>query len=195
MSRASQKEERRLALIEGAVLVLVEHGIEGFTTGRIAKAAGITQSGFYKHFADRDACLDASAHHVGEQVLGAIRQARLAGGSDPSQLIGMFGGALQALLERREACELFLRYRRDPGLVGDVFRGLVERGVDELHTDLLSLGLFAPENPVVRRMSRYCVVMTLGAVEALFDGHLTDSTVVATDLARIATSVLSMEIS
>ncbi len=190
MNRAEKKEQRRLALLNGAIVVLSDHGLEGFTTGRIAKQAGIAQSGFYKYWPDRDAALEAVAEHVGLVVLEGIRAARVEAGGDLSKLRESFAGALQAMLAQRQTTELFLRFRREPGPVGDVFRRLIERGIDELHTDMVSFGLVSAEDPVGRRLAFYTATASLGAVEALLDGRFSDVQSVADDLGRIAVGVL-----
>ena len=189
MSRAAQKEERRRALIDGGVRVLAEHGLEGFTTGRLAKEAGIGQSGFYTYFADRDAALQAVAEHIGEGVLRAIREARQQAFAT-GQISGAFSGGLTAMLAHREPLRLALRFRREPGPLGDTFRGLVARGRAELYADLVALGLVRADDPSGERLAGYTVQITMGAVEWLIDGDVDDVDAVASDLTRIAVAVL-----
>jgi hypothetical protein len=63
---------------------------------------------------------------------------------------------------------------------------------DELHTDIVALGLFAENDPVGRRMARHCVAVTIGAVEVLLDGEEDDVHAIAGDLARIAAGALAL---
>jgi AcrR family transcriptional regulator len=190
VSRATEKSRRRAELIDGALEVLAEQGLEGFTTGRIAAQAGLTQSGFYKYWPDRDAALKSVAEHVGAEVLRLIREARLAVGGDVGRLRESFAGALRAMLAQRRTVELFLRFRREPGPLGDVFRELVERALDELHTDMVSSGLVGAGDPVGPRLAVYAVSASLGAVEALLDERFDDVGALADDLGRIAAAVL-----
>ena len=187
MSRAERKQERRVALLEGATRVLAESGLEGFTTGRIAEAAGIGQSGFYVYFEDRDTCLRAVAEHVGSQILALTRHARLTGGTD---FTASFVGALQAMLTQRATTTLFLRYRRDPGPLGDAFRSLIARALEELETDMKAMGLFSEDAARRKRMATYCVATTLGAAEGILDGEIADIDTVAAELAGITIGVL-----
>ena len=190
MNRAEKKEQRRVALLEGALAVLTAHGLEGFTTGRIAAEAGIAQSGFYKYWPDRDAALRAVAEHLGEQALRSIREARLAAGGRIDQLSNSFAGGLEAMLQHHRTVTLFLRFRREPGPLGDVFRGLVERAHQELETDMVRMGLVPAGDPWAGRLAFYVVTLCIGAVEGLVDGRLDDVQRVADDLGRIAASVL-----
>ena len=189
-SRAEQKAERRVALIEGALNVLHEHGLAGFTTGRIAAAAGIAQSGFYKYWPDRDAALHAVAEHVGLKVLSSVREARLAVGNDPARLHESFAGALRAMLEQRRTTELFLRFRREPGPLGDLYRMLLDRARAELHVDMIEMGIVTAEDPMGRRLAMYTVTAMLGTVELAIDGLVDDIDEVASDLGLFAAAVL-----
>jgi AcrR family transcriptional regulator len=191
MSRAEQKEQRRAALLEGAVAVLADHGLEGFTTGRIAERAGIAQSGIYKYWPDRASVLHEVSEHIGDRVLLSIRSARLATGSSPAHLPEAFAGGLRAILDERQLVLVFLRFRREPGPLGQVFRRLVERSIDELHTDMVNMGLVKADNPHGRRLARYTVSLCIGAIEALLDDRISDVNQVADDLARIALGVLA----
>ncbi|MDP6932857.1 MAG: TetR/AcrR family transcriptional regulator [Myxococcota bacterium] len=191
MSRAEQKEQRRAALLQGAVAVLAEHGLEGFTTGRIAQHAGIAQSGLYKYWPDRAAVLHEVAEHIGDRVLRSIRQARLAAGSGPEHLQAAFAGGLTAILAEEQMVRVFLRFRREPGPLGQVFRGLVERAVDELLTDMVNMGLVQADDSGGRRLARYTVALCIGALEAVLDDRIPDVNQVADDLARIALGVLA----
>lgn len=191
LSRNTRKQERRAALMRGARAVLAEHGLEGFTTGRIATAAGIAQSGFYVYFDDRDACLQAVAGEVGLEVLLIIREARLQ--TTDAGMVEAFARPLRALVgPHRATAELFLRFRREPGPLGDVFRALLERAYTELHTDMIGLAQIA-DDPAGERLARYTLAAVIGVVEGLIDGHLDDVERVAEDLARIGAGVLAME--
>ena len=190
MSRAEQKEQRRAALLVGAMKVLSEHGLGGFTTGRIASEAGIGQSGFYKYWPDRDAALREVAELVGENVLRTVREARLAAGTDLGRLRESFVGSLGALLKERQTTLLFLRFRREPGPLGDVLRDLIERALEELHTDMVGLGMVDEDDPAGRRLAYHVVSACLWTVEALLDGRFDDERQVADDLSRMAASVL-----
>lgn len=190
MKRSEQKEQRREALLAGAMKVLTEHGLEGFTTGRITAEAGIAQSGLYKYWPDREAVLHEVAELVGERVLQALRAARLNVGADPTRIEESFAGSLRAVMEERQTLRLFLRYRREPGPLGDVLRELLERALEELYTDMVNLGIIEPEDPSGKRLAYHVVAACLWTVEALIDGRFEDEGQAAAELANIAQNVL-----
>jgi AcrR family transcriptional regulator len=190
MKRSEQKELRREALLAGAITVLTEHGLEGFTTGRITAEAGIAQSGLYKHWPDREAVLHEVAELVGERILQAVRNARLQAGADITRIEESFAGSLRAVMEEREILMIFLRYRREPGPLGDVLRELLERALNELYIDLVNLGIVEAEAPSGKRLCYHVVAACLWTVEALLDGRFEDETQAATELANIAQNVL-----
>ena len=111
-------------------------------------------------------------------------------GADPSRMPESFAGALRAMLEQRCTTQLFLRFRREPGPFGDMCRGLVQQGITELHTDMVSLGLVTADDPAGERLAFYTVAVSMAAVEALLDGQFDDVQQVADDLGRIAAGVL-----
>lgn len=188
-TRAEQKQERREALIRGGVTVLAEHGLEGFTTGRLATAAGIAQSGFYTYFSDRDAALLAVARRIGDKVLLAIRESRMRAASQ-GDLQSAFAHGLRAMLDHRESLRLALRFRREPGPLGDNFRDIVRQGTEELLQDMQGMGMV--RDPALgHRFATYTVGLTMSAVEGLLDGELDDIDQVAADLAHISMSALA----
>jgi AcrR family transcriptional regulator len=68
-------EERKKRLTAATLEVVAKEGVQGATTGRIAKAAGLSQAALYKHFATRKdlllAALDSLYDTIQEVVLGS----------------------------------------------------------------------------------------------------------------------------
>ena len=54
-SSRSQANANRVRIVEVASGLFRAHGIEAVSISDIMKAAGMTQGGFYKHFASKDA--------------------------------------------------------------------------------------------------------------------------------------------
>jgi AcrR family transcriptional regulator len=93
MGRARQKYHHgdlRRTLMDAAVRRIEAEGFDGFTMAEAAREAGVSSGAPYRHFADRDALLDAIAEE-GAELLDAEVEARLAeAGSDTwSQLVAM----------------------------------------------------------------------------------------------------------
>ncbi len=63
----------REALIEAALKIVEQHGIDGFSMREASRRAGVSSGAPYRHFADNDALLRATARRV-SQLLGAAQQ-------------------------------------------------------------------------------------------------------------------------
>ncbi|MBM4092348.1 MAG: TetR/AcrR family transcriptional regulator [Planctomycetes bacterium] len=61
----------REAVYEGAVAVLIKHGLDGTTMDRVAAAAGITKGSLYNHFRGKQELLE----FVHERLVAPVRQA------------------------------------------------------------------------------------------------------------------------
>lgn len=62
--RQSRSRATVQAIIDAGFLCLAEHGIEGMTTSRLAKRAGIGVGSFYEYFSNRDDLLSAMHQRV-----------------------------------------------------------------------------------------------------------------------------------
>jgi AcrR family transcriptional regulator len=60
---------RREEIIEAALELLGEHGIEGTTVTRIAETVGVTPAALYRHFGSRDAILAAAVDAASHKAL------------------------------------------------------------------------------------------------------------------------------
>jgi AcrR family transcriptional regulator len=59
--------ERREEILQAALELLGQYGIEGTTVTRIAQAVGITPGALYRHFASRDAIIDEANRLASER--------------------------------------------------------------------------------------------------------------------------------
>jgi AcrR family transcriptional regulator len=65
----------KAALIDGAIELIAERGVRGFSLAELSRRAGVTVAAPYRHFTDRDELLAA----VGVRALDAFGQALAAG--------------------------------------------------------------------------------------------------------------------
>jgi TetR/AcrR family transcriptional repressor of bet genes len=72
--RQGNRELRRLQLIEAAISVIGERGLQEATVGQIAAAAGFTGANLYRYFGDKDGLVEASMRHVVELVAAGRRR-------------------------------------------------------------------------------------------------------------------------
>lgn len=64
MARATRQN-----LLDAAVQLLIDEGRSGITTGRLTRAAGVVQSGFYNHFSSVDECVTVALDEVRHLVI------------------------------------------------------------------------------------------------------------------------------
>jgi AcrR family transcriptional regulator len=80
----------RKALLDAALALFAERGRFDFTMRELARAAGVTHNAPYRHFADREALLDALAAD-GFVELRARSLAAMEGEKDPRERVGKLG--------------------------------------------------------------------------------------------------------
>jgi AcrR family transcriptional regulator len=73
-TRKSQAE-RREEIIDAALLILGEHGVDGMTMVRLADAVGITPAALYRHFDSRNAILAAVVDVAVERAMSWVETA------------------------------------------------------------------------------------------------------------------------
>ena len=74
------RDERRLELLEAAMVLFMAQGAEGTAVTDIVKRVGVAQGTFYYHFPSKDALLDALAERLAAPVGEAVQTAA----GDPS---------------------------------------------------------------------------------------------------------------
>jgi TetR/AcrR family transcriptional regulator, fatty acid biosynthesis regulator len=177
LSRKEQKELTRRRLVEGAIDILRAEGVAAATTVRIARAAGIAQSSFYSHFADRDACLQAAAERIGEAVLRAVGRVGHTRQVDGivSSLRTIYEAVVDAFVSEPELTRIFLRYRSDDeSPLGRAFRALVDRARANMLRSAHELGISQSALANVAIHVDLLIGSTLGVVEGLVEGRLPD---------------------
>jgi AcrR family transcriptional regulator len=63
-----KSEERKLQIVDAALRIISEHGVQGTTTTRIAELVGVTHSALYAHFANRQEILLAALDAVFQKI-------------------------------------------------------------------------------------------------------------------------------
>jgi AcrR family transcriptional regulator len=65
----------RNGFIQAALVLVAERGVHGFSLRQAARALGVSPSAAYRHFADKDALLDAIASEGVKQMAASMRAA------------------------------------------------------------------------------------------------------------------------
>jgi TetR/AcrR family transcriptional repressor of nem operon len=81
-TREEMKQQSREALLDAALELFAEQGIDVPSLDAICDRAGYTRGAFYIHFADREELLVAVMERVGAEYLGSVFQG-LTGGDPP----------------------------------------------------------------------------------------------------------------
>jgi AcrR family transcriptional regulator len=96
----------KTALVDGAIELIAERGLRGFSLAELSRRLGVTVAAPYRHFADRDELLAS----VGERALAALATEVGAGTrvSDPPEqrLAAMVGGYVRFAARQRPLFEV-----------------------------------------------------------------------------------------
>lgn len=198
-ARGNQRRAKtRRTLIDAAVAICAGEGHLAVTTTRLARAAGISQPGFYKHFRNVDACLEAMADEIGTAIHERDGQARRAMrmGKDPRNNIReVYRVALDAMLHDATWARLYFRYRRETGhALGRAMRDQDVRAHAQLARDIEELAQQLNVGPVPEvYLLPYVVLLrgqTDGAAQALLDGRVKDRALMIELLTELTWSFL-----
>ena len=187
------REATRQRLIEAAGEIIRINGIEELNTVNVTRAAGIVQSGFYLHFKNIDDCKRAAAEAVAGRIRKFIAEHRRSGRGQPADLPTVsrhFREILTLFEKERKFSELLIRHRHDRSPLGLVFRQVLDQMRVDLAADLQQQ--FQPLLPAEQDPIRFSIWaellqgMVLQAGDALIDGRLTDTSVLAREMATAA---------
>jgi AcrR family transcriptional regulator len=109
-SPQANERHRRHRIIQAALEVIGEHGVQGATVARIAKAAGVTSGALYSHFPGRTAILLASLDEVYREVFASFLSST---SSDPARrMIEICGHHADTLMSGADGghAHLFLEF-------------------------------------------------------------------------------------
>jgi AcrR family transcriptional regulator len=99
----------RQALLDAALELLSERGVDGFTLREVARRAGVSHAAPYHHFADRSALVRALVAQSFE-ILGSSLAIAAAGANDPMDRLAALGVAyVEFALDHPERYRLMFR--------------------------------------------------------------------------------------
>lgn len=187
-TRREAKELTRKRLVEATLEVLSEEGPEKLTTGRIARAAGLSQPSFYLYFSDMEDAQRAALREVGQQLRTVVREARSKVVMKPNAVRGAYAAAVTYFTAHPVFTKLLLRHRRDPTLLGRGLSEILSEAHEDFLTDLKALGA----EKELRRLELYVDLvlgMTLTVSEAIIDGRTSDQEAAIDGLTEAAVGV------
>jgi len=173
LTRAESKERTRRRLIDAAIEVLRTEGLQGLSTRKLARMAGISQPGFYVHFQDMDALVTAAGEQVAERLRNWVRRWREL--EDENGLFPRRPALAEAATAQPAFIKLLMKHRRDDtSPLGQVaarfFDGLREELRDEIERQVAD-----PER--LLDMNLYLDIvggLAVSVLEGVVDGRYAD---------------------
>lgn len=131
-------------IYEAAASVLDEHGLNGVTMDRVAKAANVARSNLYDYFRDKDELVQFIARRITEPIHQAIAEIMQSDQSATEKLASIYRTvltnlgkhqSLMGLLARnedvRDAVDSYKRKARASSVVIGLFAKVFEQGINE----------------------------------------------------------------
>jgi AcrR family transcriptional regulator len=151
------------ALVDAALELIAENGVQGFSVAEAARRTGVSISAPYRHFADRDELLAATAVRAHEELLRRFEEAIVSASSPADQAAGLSAAYVHFAVEQRAMFDVLfgagLDKQRYPQLAASAGR-IAET----------LLGLARPLTPDATDEQAWALVQ---AMIALAQGHAT----------------------
>lgn len=187
-------EEVRQALVVAAIELVRDKGMGAATSIALAKKVGISQSGFYQHFANVNECLGLAAVTFAEEMRLELRSIRdrffaLVTGPDDAvleeKLRRGFEHSLAYVLDQPRLVQLIMLFRRfqgDNSQFGIALQRVYEQVIEDMVAELLAgsrrLGLTEKDIQGLRIYVRFSLAIWDTAVEMLITDPKLDRTLV-----------------
>lgn len=111
-TRAQQKADRRQALLQAARRAFATRGYQQATIAEIAAATGLAVGAVYKHFASKQDLLFEVMRQFYERMIADVEAAVARERSLAGRLRAIVRRQLEAFVEDRDLCRLFIRELR-----------------------------------------------------------------------------------
>lgn len=175
-ARDVNRQRNRAALLDAALTLFLDRGIEPVTIDEIVAKAKMAKGSFYRHFSDKHGLVDAMFAPLRDRMLAAFAACETALRSASSrETLGdayrVLAEALGAgILEGARETRLYLQESRGPA-TGP--RAPARRLADRVRARSLELTHIAHERGLLRPFDeRVSAVAVVGAAEALLHGLL-----------------------
>jgi AcrR family transcriptional regulator len=179
---ARRKRETRTRLLEAALPLMAERGMEGVTINEITESADVGFGSFYNHFESKEAIYSALIDWVfeefGERLDRLVEQL-----TDPAERIAV---CVRHTLRRAQSEQLWARFLIREGLsLGATSRGLGQRLLRDIQKGMAAKR-FAVEDS-------FTVVAAGGAVLAAISIQLASANATSKDAENFAKQGISLE--
>ena len=122
VKRKEQLARTRAALLDAAMMSLVENGYARTTTQKIQERTGVSRGALLHHFGSKAELLVASVHHIAELRLESIRKVAMSASESPDPLRQVVNAIVDAQSGPpfQAAMELWTAARTDPVLLAEL---------------------------------------------------------------------------
>jgi AcrR family transcriptional regulator len=171
----------RRALLDAALQMLTEHGLQGLTLRAVARRAGVSEAAPYHHFANKAALVEALVVETLQQLAQNLQEAAQATAGTPLDRLVATGVAyVRFALERRTSFQILyrpeLRQLSHPAPdADDSARSPIDRAGMAAYQVLLDgivacqhAGIVAPGDPLPLALTAWATVH--GLAQLLLDG-------------------------
>lgn len=173
LSRAESKERTRQRLIDAAITVLGDEGLQAMSTRKLARMAGISQPSFYVHFDDMDALVRAAGEEAADRIRRWLRRWREVEdrGTEPTQLPRL----VQAATAQPAFIKLLMKHRRDDtSPLGQVSARFFAGLRDDLRLEIERQAAAADRLPDMELYLDIVGGLALSVLEGVVDGRYRD---------------------
>ena len=121
--------ERREQIIQAAISIMAEHGLQGATTRRIAEVMGVSEPALYKYFRGKKKLVLEALGEVGNRFVGTLTAAAEAGADVPERVYAMSEALYAFVMEHPEESMLLfetITAARDPEIRAALGEKLLE---------------------------------------------------------------------
>lgn len=184
----------RAQLIDAAIEALSAAGPRGLTSVRVARAAGLAQSGFYRYFRNPDDCVRAAADAITDRLRALHAELwRTMLTADPADVDAnarYYEAWLGTVLEDRRVAELLFRHRHDQTPFGRAMRRHLDLMRGDLSARLVQIAarvrVPSGNERAIALLAELLLAEALGLCECLLEDPRRDVGLVARTLARSA---------
>ncbi|MGQ9536575.1 MAG: TetR/AcrR family transcriptional regulator [Actinomycetota bacterium] len=130
-SKRRERGERRTQILEAALSIMKERGLEGITTRRIAERVGITEPALYRHFRNKKEIVLEALDELSRRPLQVLLGVGDTGGTVPERILGMSEAFYGFVMDNHEDALLLFEVMtaaRDPEIreaLGEKFLGYI----------------------------------------------------------------------
>lgn len=205
--RRGKQGETRARLIQVTIDLVRAEGLTALTTSRITKAAGIAQPGFYAHFKNVEDLMRTAVSQVLDEMrlkIGDARRRAFERFKTVEDVVNIeatraaYDETLAVFLSDPTFAELFLRYRRDPSLLGGYMRqamtNIREEITDDIWRTAQRVGFRQEHQDQVAFWAEQLIGLYFAAAEALLDERYEDRTMLVDSLTRSAYAMMRAQI-